>query len=202
MTQLYKTTELEAVNIMLSAIGEAPVSSLDNTSLEDVAVAVNILNETVVDVQSSGYHFNRDYNVALLPDTDGQINVGANVVSVDASPYGATQEVDVVLRGSKLYDRENQTFVFSETVYADLITILSWDDLPQTARRYITVKAARRYQARVFGSDTLNGFTAQDEADALVAMQQDDSRISDTNFLNSNWDVYRVLSRNGRRRYI
>ena len=201
MTQLYKTTELEAVNVMLGSIGEAPVSSLENTSLEDVAVAVNILNETVVDVQSPGYHFNKDYNSPLLPDTDGFINVGANVVSVDSSPYGSNPSVDIVLRGSRLYDREKRTFVFTTTIYADIITILAWDDLPQTARRYITVKAARRYQARTFGSDTLHGFTTQDETEALVAMQQDDSRTSDTNFLNSNWDVFRVLSRNGRRRY-
>ena len=57
MVQLYKTTELEAVNIMLSAIGEAPVSSLENSSLEDVTVAKNILNETIVDVSTVGYNF-------------------------------------------------------------------------------------------------------------------------------------------------
>ena len=71
MVQLTKTTELEAVNIMLSAIGEAPVSSLENTQLEDVAVAQNILNETIVDVQSTGYNFNTEYNFKINPDIDG-----------------------------------------------------------------------------------------------------------------------------------
>ena len=75
MVQLTKTTQLEAVNVMLSAIGEAPVSSLENSQLEDVAVAQNILNETIVDVQTTGYNFNSEYNYKISPDTDSIINV-------------------------------------------------------------------------------------------------------------------------------
>ena len=113
MVQLYKTTELEAVNIMLSAIGEAPVSSLADTSLEDVTVAKNILNETIVDVQSTSYNFNSEYNYQLTPDTDGNINVPANTVYIKASSRGSTPNEDVILRGEKVYDRKDQTYVFT-----------------------------------------------------------------------------------------
>ncbi len=201
MVQLLKTTELEAVNTMLSAIGEAPVSSLENTELEDVAVAKNILNETIVDVQTTGYNFNTEYNFKINPDTSGNINVPNNAVYCDVSNRGTTSDKDLVLRGERLYDRENQTFTFTDAVYVDLILILPWDDLPQPARRYCTVKAARRYQNRVFGSDTLNGFTNVDENEALVVMEQADSRSEDANVLTRNYGVFKILSRNGPRRY-
>tara|TARA_Y100000593_G_scaffold42336_2_gene81147 strand:+ start:2773 stop:3384 length:612 start_codon:yes stop_codon:yes gene_type:complete len=201
MVQLLKTTQLEAVNILLGAIGEAPVSSLENTQLEDVAVAQNILNETIVDVQSTGYNFNTEYNFKINPDIDGNINVPNNTVFADVSNRGTTPHLDVVLRGERLYDRENRTFTFTDPVDLDLILILPWPDLPQPCRRYITVKAARRFQNRVFGSDTLNGFTNTDENEALVQMEQADARSEDANILTRNWGVFRILSRNGPRRY-
>ena len=201
MVQLLKTTELEAVNIMLSAIGEAPVSSLENSSLEDVTVAKNILNETIVDVQTVGYNFNSEYNYKLTQDTDGNINVPNNAVYVDVSNKGSSVGKDLILRGERLYDRENQTYTFSESVYVDMTLILPWDELPQYARRYITIKAARRFQNRVLGATELNGFTQLDENEALVSMEQNDSRSEDANILGGNWGVYRVLHRNGARRY-
>tara|TARA_R100000406_G_scaffold56203_2_gene38552 strand:+ start:2583 stop:3194 length:612 start_codon:yes stop_codon:yes gene_type:complete len=201
MGQLYPTTELEAVNTIISTIGEAPVSTLENNSLEDVTAAKNILDETVVDVQSTGWNFNREYNFKINPDTDGNVNIPANAVYVDSSNRGSTADKDVVIRGTKLYDRENQTFTFTDPQYVDLILILPWDDLPQPARRLITIKAARRFQNRVFGSDSLNGFTQIDETEALVQLEQSDSRSEDANMLTGNWGVYRVLRRTGSRKY-
>ena len=41
-TQITPTTELQAVNQMLSVIGEAPVNSITGTVTTDVSVAKNI----------------------------------------------------------------------------------------------------------------------------------------------------------------
>ena len=183
MVQLLKTSELEAVNIMLSAIGEAPVSSLENSSLEDVTVAKNILNETIVDVQTVGYNFNSEYNYQIIQDTDGFLNVPNNAVYVDVSNRGSSIGKDLILRGERLYNREKHTFVFSESVYVDMTLILPWDDIPQYARRYITIKAARRFQNRVLGATDLNGFTQLDENEVLVSMEQNDSRSEAANML-------------------
>lgn len=201
MGQLYPTTELEAVNTIISTIGEAPVSTLENNSLEDVTAAKNILNETLVDVQTSGWNFNKEYNYKINPDNDGFVNIPANAVYADSSNRGSTADKDIVIRGTKLYDREKQTFTFTDPQYVDLILILLWDDLPQPARRYCTIKAARRFQNRIFGSDSLNGFTQIDETEALVQLEQSDSRSEDANMLTGNWGVYRVLRRNGSRKY-
>ena len=51
---LAATTKLEAVNTMLSVIGEAPVSSLDTNATGDVAIAKNILDEVLKEVPTRG----------------------------------------------------------------------------------------------------------------------------------------------------
>ena len=56
-TQITPTTELQAVNQMLSVIGEAPVNSITGTVTTDVSVAKNILDETSMSVQSMGWNF-------------------------------------------------------------------------------------------------------------------------------------------------
>ena len=61
-TQITPTTELQAVNTMLSTIGEAPVNSITGTTTVDVSVAKNILDETSMSVQSQGWNFNTHTN--------------------------------------------------------------------------------------------------------------------------------------------
>ena len=46
---LTPTSKIQAVNIMLASIGEAPVSSLDDATLADVSIAESILDETNVE---------------------------------------------------------------------------------------------------------------------------------------------------------
>ena len=68
-TQITATTELQAINTMLSFIGEAPVSSITGNIGTDVAVAKQILDDTSLSVQNQGWFFNRDLEVTLTRDT-------------------------------------------------------------------------------------------------------------------------------------
>ena len=52
-------TELEAVNILLTTIGEAPVNTLTGNQVTDVTVATQVLLEISREIQSQGWHFNR-----------------------------------------------------------------------------------------------------------------------------------------------
>ena len=61
-TRITPTTELEAVNIMLSVIGEAPVNTITGTNSVDVSVAKNVLDETSMSVQGMGWNFNTHKN--------------------------------------------------------------------------------------------------------------------------------------------
>ena len=65
MTIITRTTELEAVNTILSTIGEAPLSTLTGSLPVDGTTAKNVLNEINREVQSAGWQFNSHYKVDL-----------------------------------------------------------------------------------------------------------------------------------------
>lgn len=189
------TTELDAINIMLGTIGESPINSLDAaTGVVDAVTARSILAEVAVQVQEEGWHFNTDYEFVLTPTVGtGEIFVAPNTIEVDVSPY--TSDHDVAIRGNRLYDRKNKTYSFATSIKADLTILLEFNELPQAARHYITVRSARVFQQRVVGSDTLGSFSEADEARALRAMRRYEAKTGDYNILTSNYSVMRVIDR-------
>ena len=67
ITGLAPTTELEAINGMLAAIGEAPVTQaeIESPSTPDVVMAVNILTDTHREVLSMGWRFNTEFGFQI-----------------------------------------------------------------------------------------------------------------------------------------
>jgi hypothetical protein len=193
---LSMTSELDAVNIMLGTIGESPINSLDAaTGVVDAVTARAILSEVSVQVQEEGWHFNTEYEFILTPSLDTkEIYIPANTIEVDASEYDRNN-IDVAIRGNRLYDRKNKTFQFQQDIKADLTILLEFNELPQAARHYITVRAARVFQQRVIGSDTLGSFTERDEARALRSMRRYESKTADYNILTGNYSVMRTIDR-------
>lgn len=179
---------------MLAAAGESPVSSLTTSGLADVAEARAVLDEHSREVQSSGWVFNTEYEYPLTPDADGLITLPQNTLKVDAD--NTFTQVDTVQRGLRLYDRKNHTYQFTETsLTGTIVFLLSFDELPETARRYITIKAARVYQARVLGSDTQFKFSESEEMNALLNFRSAESEVGDFNMLSGSWSVARILER-------
>ena len=111
-TQITATTELQAVNTMLSFIGEAPVSSITGNIGTDVAVAKQILDETSLSVQNQGWFFNRDLEVTLTRDTNNKVPLETNCVALEPSaPY--QYQYSYTIRNGFLYDLKNHTDVFT-----------------------------------------------------------------------------------------
>lgn len=189
------TTELEAINIILSTIGESPVNSLGEVPMVvDAVVAKSVLKEVSTAVQEEGWHFNIEKNFTMTPDVvNKEIMVPYNCIQCDAS--GQDSERDVCVRGNRLYDRDNHTYVFDWPVTVDMVLVLPFDELPQAARHYITIRAARVYQQRVVGSETLGNFTEKDEARARAVLRKFEADTADYNILNGNWGVMRSLVR-------
>lgn len=197
---LIPTTELEAVNLMLSAIGEAPVSSLTDPSLLDASLAKEVLEQTSIALQTRGLHCNTDLNFKLLRTqaSGNEIHLPTNTAKVDST--GSSAHRDVVQRGNKLYDRDNHTFTFDEDIFVDIVYLLDFDELPQHVRRYAMTKASRRFQTRFMGSETLAGFTAQDEQEALIEFERTEAQTEDTNLLTGSYDTYKIIARGAPRR--
>lgn len=195
MQTLGPLTELDSVNIMLSTIGESPVSSLSqDESTVDVALARQILREVTVDIQQEGWQFNTETAWLLQPTNDTkEILLPANCVQVDTT--GPDVKFDVAQRGNRLYDRKGHTFAFTKALTVDMILLLEFKDLPQAALRYITIRAARVFQQRLVGSDTLGAFTEKDEVRARTSLRKLDSNNADRNILTDSWSVARILTR-------
>ena len=188
-------TELEAVNTMLVTIGEQPVSSLDNLAgLQDASIAKQILSNISRAVQSKGWVFNLDLQVTYTPDANGEINLGSNVLRIDSTSKVRGTTKDIVERGGKLYDRENNTSIFTDSIKVDRVIVLNFDDLPEAARRYIATRSARVFHDRVVGSGELHRFFQEDEAQAWTELLEYEAEVGDYTIFDD-YDVYRIIER-------
>lgn len=189
------TTKLDAVNTMLSAIGEAPVSSL-SSGLIEAEIAETILNTVDREVQSMGWHFNTELNKSFAQDTSGQVILPADILKADATLVANSP--DLVQRGLKMYDRKNHTFNIGKNVGLDVVVQLEFADVPEVAKRYMVLRATRIFQDRVVGSATLHGFHEKDENRALMELREFDKAADDDNIFD-NYDTFSIIDRQGRR---
>ena len=190
---LTPTTELEAVNTMLNTIGEAPVNTLVNMTSVDALAALSVLQNVNRGVQVEGWFFNSEYDYPLVPDLDGNLPLPTNLMSVDST--NESSSYDLIQRGSRAYDRKNHTYTFTETVKCDLILLLAFEEIPEAARNYITLRASRILQDRLLGSDSLHTMNREDEYQALTSLRLIESQNADYYILTGHSDVARVLTR-------
>jgi hypothetical protein len=193
MTITTRTTELEAVNTILSTIGEAPLSTLTGSLPVDGTTAKNILNEISREVQSAGWHFNTQYKVDLTRDTSNKVPIGTDVVRVELSNRYDKSSYDVVQRGNYLFNLAKNSDIFDQDFTENtLIYLLQFEDLPEQARRYITIRSARVFHDRTLGANTLHKFSSEDEARSLSVMKQAEMQTGDNTIFDSDLQKYIV----------
>lgn len=156
--------ELAAINDILSAIGEPPVSTLEGDANADVANARRILNKVNRQIQSRGWTFNIEENVTLLPDVFNQmIPYSTDYLSV-LSTGGSTAYIN---RGEYIYDRTTNTDKFPPSgIQVNLIRLRSYDEMPECFRSWIVAKASRQFNVRFFGAAEVEGALQEEEDEA------------------------------------
>jgi hypothetical protein len=189
------TTKLEAVNIIISVIGEAPVNTITGVSLPVTAIqAISTLDETSKAVQSEGWHCNTEHEYELTPDSvTSKITLPQNTLKFDLDPLLYTDS-DPVQRGLKLYDRKNHTEIWTKSVKGSITFELEFEDLPEQLRHYITVKSARVFANRFIGTREIEGFTLREEVEAKARAIDSDSENADRTIFD-HYSVLRVLDR-------
>lgn len=158
--------ELQAVNQILASVGQAPVTTLEQTN-PDVAIAYNTLQQVSREVQAEGWTFNKEYHYPLKPDTDQEFKIPDNMLQMDLCMDELyNRDKDPIRRDGKLYDRNSHSFKWEEdkTHYFDIIWFFEWSDLPPTIRDYITSRAAAIVSMRIVGDPNLYQILAQQEA--------------------------------------
>ena len=176
------TTELEAINIMLAAIGEAPVNTLTGLLPVDVKIAQSTLVEINKSVQAEGWSFNTEIDVTLTPNASKEIVLPVNVLRVDANIH-QHPDIDPIQRGLKLYDRLKNTFEFDEELICTVVYFRDFDEIPEQARSYINIRAARIFVDRLVSDQGLRTYTKEDEIRARVTLTETDLANGDHNML-------------------
>jgi len=177
--------KLEAVNVMLSVIGEAPVNSL-RSGLADAEAAERILDRVNKEVQTEGWHFNTRRKYTLTPDANTKMVVlPSNTLKVVC--VSASRGYPLVQRGFRLYNFEKSTYEILDdytTVETDLVEELDFNvdsdeknAIPEYARRYVSIRASRVFVSRYLGSTAIYGFTENDEGMARSEMKQAETLI-------------------------
>ena len=187
------TTELDAVNVMLTSIGESPINTL-GSGLQEAEIAEVVLDNVSRDVQSAGWHFNTEIRYKLIRTANKTISLPANVVKIDKTNLLRDYNIDVVERGRQLYDRIGNKYTFDDDIEVDMVVLLPFDEIPEVARRYITLRAARTFQQRIIGSETLSKMLAMDEQQAWITLREAEAETSDYTIFD-NYDTYRALDR-------
>lgn len=196
------TSALEAVNLMLRAIGEVPTSTLvGGGENADTEAAFAMLQQVSRDVQGRGWYFNTE-TMTLLPNGAGEIYLPENALDLDTAaetgfiPGYDSGDADadhslagaftggtstVVMRGGRVYDKGRNTFKFPGALRLTLKLLLPFEELPQPARTYIALKAARQFTNNGLASAESHRIQVQDEQAALVALEQEDQANADYN---------------------
>ena len=187
------TTELEAVNIMLAAIGESPVNTLTGTLPVDVKLAQTTLEEVNKEVQTEGWSFNTEINVELTRDGSNNIALSSNVLIVDPNIHDHP-DVDAIQIGLKLYDRKEHTYEFDDDLKCTVVYFRTFNDIPEPAKRYINIKAARIFVDRLVSDEGLRTYTQQDEVRARSILMETDLSNADHNILRGDPALTSVFS--------
>ena len=156
-------TELSAVNSILGAIGQSPVTSLNFTNPE-ISFIYNILTEVNKDVQNEGWHFNTENHKKVSLSADGNITLPTNTLRYDFHDGLVNKDYDVVLRDGKLYDLINHTDTFTKgDYYIDVVTLYAFEKLPNPFQRYITYRSAARAATQLVSNPNLVKLLQEDE---------------------------------------
>jgi hypothetical protein len=183
-------TELEVVNKMLSVVDLSPVASITGTLDLEVADAVSRFSDINRNLQALGWDWNIKREVQYLRDVSNNVVLPGNVLAIRVR--GTTVGYDLVLReNSMLYDRDPDVQSFALTIdpVLDVTELLMFEDLPQSARNYISLRAVREHERYQSADDTKRDIATDAELRAWSALINDHSYASDET-LETNPNVY------------
>ena len=168
-------TELSAVNAVLGAIGQSPISVLKdpNTGVvsnanPEISFIYNLLRDANIDIQAEGWHFNTERHVKYVPDsTTNKIQIGADVLKLDVSHGWTRRQYDVVKRNNYLYDKLDHTDDWSELtsdgIDLDVVKLYAFEDLPPAFQRHIIHRTSRMAATQLVANPQLVQLLAQQE---------------------------------------
>ena len=154
------------------------------TQIQDARIAERTLLEFHKEGQIKGWSWNTEHCYPFPKNDNGQIEIPTDIVEFALDPYLYANRY--ILRGQRIYDTTNRSYTMETTltkIEADIIRTLSWSETPEAYNRWIIIRSARVFVARVLGDEAAYKFTAQDEKDAQMALERMEQRQEQPNLL-------------------
>ena len=164
-------TELSAVNNILGAIGQSPLTTL-NFDNPEVSFIYNLLRDANVDTQAEGWHFNTEKHIKFSPDANGKIAIGDDILSMDLNDNEARRTYNLVRRNGFLYDKQDHTDVFTSDIDLDVVRLYLFEDLPIVFRRFITYRASAAAATQLVANPNLVRLLTNQASLARAALQE------------------------------
>ena len=186
MATTFKLDKLAAVNIILSNIGQAPLTSL-NTSNPLSSLAEGMINEVSHSLQSEGWVFNTEQDYPFTPNNNKFIEIPDNVLSLDKTEWS---DIEPVIRkpagvtNARLYDKRDHTYEFEGEQYLKVVWCFEFEDLPEVFKQYITIRAANLFANRAVGSNEVVKYSEKEELAARAAVMEYETQQGDYNIFN------------------
>jgi hypothetical protein len=195
-------TELAAVNQILGAVGQAPVTTLDQTN-PDVAIAYTTLLDVNREVQAEGWSFNTETEYPFTPDTNGEILIADNILLLDLSDLYENKGIEVVRRNGKLYNKIDHSFNWDGQLKCDVVWLFDFNDLPIPFRDYVAARGSVQASTKMIGESSVYQMLQQKEAMARANVMEYECNQGNysffgmprgNNFYNS-YQPYKTLAR-------
>ena len=178
---LTASSDLDAVNEILAAVGESPVNTLENPTNVDVISAIRILNRVNRMEQGRDWSFNLVPSLTLNPDVfTKKIKWADSYLRL----RGANGEI-YMKRGGQLFDFTNQTDKFEDSITVEAILLFPFDEMPEALRTYIIAKAAKEFQTSFLGDPNLYQELHMKEQEAWARLQEYEIDMTQPNLLQS-----------------
>ena len=190
MTSSYSaSTELDAVNQILSSVGQAPVTTLDQQNPE-VSIVLSTLREVNRQVQSEGWTFNTEKLEKLTSNNiTNRINFPNDALSVDTDKTHHGDYYHIVRRtltisgttNPYLYDMHSHSFEFEEDLVCDIVRLLDFGDAPPILQSYVVARASRLASVKLVGDSEIYQLLQEQEAQTRVALMEYEINQGDFN---------------------
>jgi len=178
-------TKLEAVNRILLSAGRSPVNSLSGTVVSNSIMAESELDNQCRKIQTQGLSYNavlKQYS----PDSSGRISLPSDTLSADGAKDNATDQLSV--RGGSspyLYDMENDTSVFTASVWLRVVRQLDFEDMPDADQEWAVEAASYAFMMSTAPDDAKRVVLEQRLQTARAKARAEEIRRLDFNLLDS-----------------
>lgn len=186
---------LDVVNAMLGTMGEAPLSSLEDAH-ELRGACLRVLNAVNSRIQARGWWFNREYLTLAPSAVDSCIYVPGDTINVRADRQLLKLEYSAVAeRGSRLYNLDGGTYVFTADIEVELIRLVPFDQLPELASAHIGAQAVLEFQTSYDGDSTKTRqlgmivYDIQSNTGTRVDLNAEETRQAKANWHRANYKL-------------